>query len=250
MSNRGPMLLVGLIWRTKNETKESADTKTGRRGSAFISETTGHQTTEVKKLGLSRDPAKGQKRAKEGKPKLEGFSTRRLGSDNIAPPGDLWARKKTKTDGLTFTEVTSSVEITVANEGFSREHLETKKLGTIQNSVIRASELLAEQGLQVRFIKCTYMQGNLTITCADNDSAQWLRNTVSTMRSGKEVSLRVMERDQMHARPTSQRKMVERSNLKLYSPDSASEIEASKAALDCVRMLSGGGKSPVDLLNR
>ncbi|KAG5878406.1 hypothetical protein JTB14_029679 [Gonioctena quinquepunctata] len=63
----------------------------------------GQETPRKVETGRGRDPVTGQKRAKEEKPKLQGISTKRLRSENSTPPADLRTRKKTGTEGLTFT---------------------------------------------------------------------------------------------------------------------------------------------------
>lgn len=65
----------------------------------------------------------------------------------------------------------------------------------LQETIMAEYEQIAEQGPQVRFVKCTHRPGYLTINCADEASAKWLREIVPTIKPWDNASLKVMEGD-------------------------------------------------------
>lgn len=103
--------------------------------------------------------------------------------------------KKAKTEGLSYREAAASVKIAVACSDYPATQMDQEKLTATQKAIMEAYESIPEEGPQVRFVKCTHRPGYLVIACADNESAQWLRNVVPAITPWEGASLIALEGD-------------------------------------------------------
>lgn len=103
------------------------------------------------------------------------------------------ATKKANTEALPFKDTNASVKIAVADAAYPEAVLDQNKLKAVENSIVGALDAIPEQGPQVRFVKCVHRPGFLVISCADNATAQWLRETVPILKPWEEATLVALE---------------------------------------------------------
>lgn len=87
----------------------------------------------------------------------------------------------------------ASHKVAVVEEGYPKAQMDPERLKAVQQSILEAYDHLTLQGSQVRFERCTFRSGYLIVTCADKDSAGWLKEIVPSLSPWEGASLQALD---------------------------------------------------------
>uniref|UniRef100_T1HJ38 DUF4780 domain-containing protein n=1 Tax=Rhodnius prolixus TaxID=13249 RepID=T1HJ38_RHOPR len=89
---------------------------------------------------------------------------------------------KARAGEKSYSEALSFVKVAIVQEGYPEAQLAPERLTAIQQAVLKEYDQIPKGSMQVRLAKCMYRPGFVLATCADQFSAEWLRDIVPKLR--------------------------------------------------------------------
>ncbi|XP_073983409.1 uncharacterized protein isoform X1 [Rhodnius prolixus] len=91
-------------------------------------------------------------------------------------------KAKARAGEQSYSEALSFVKVAIVQEGYPEAQLAAERLTAIQYAVLKEYDQIPRGSMQVRLAKCMYRPGFVLATCADQFSAEWLRDIVPRLR--------------------------------------------------------------------
>uniref|UniRef100_T1HKL4 DUF4780 domain-containing protein n=1 Tax=Rhodnius prolixus TaxID=13249 RepID=T1HKL4_RHOPR len=98
-------------------------------------------------------------------------------------------KAKARAGEQSYSEALSFVKVAIVQEGYPEAQLAPERLTAIQYAVLKEYDQIPKGSMQVRLAKCMYRPGFVLATCADQISAEWLRDIVPKLRPWKGAKL-------------------------------------------------------------
>ncbi|KAG5866236.1 hypothetical protein JTB14_027638 [Gonioctena quinquepunctata] len=135
----------------------------------------------------------------EGGPSTSKTTSKRLRSDDNCSSGA--EAKKLRGEGIglmSFSAVVEGIRVGIIHSEYPTQLIDNEHLELLQKAIMEAVEKIPEKvDRQIRFLGCTHQPGWLVLTCADQESRNWLKATVETLEPWEGAALRIVEGAEM-----------------------------------------------------
>lgn len=150
------------------------------------------ETTNQASLSTTDKKTQGSEKTTKGK---EAITAQKRPVSKGNTPESLQQTKRQKIEGSSSKDAVEAVNIAVVCADYPASQMKPDELTAVQDSIMEAYDNITQQGPQVRFIKSTHKVGYLVVTCADEISAKWLRDTIPTLNPWQGASLATLDGD-------------------------------------------------------
>lgn len=154
-----------------------------RRRNADLSESNSSETNPPKRLARQLDRGQTlqvrssvQNRLEQAR-KGEGSSVRKEAAGNSGPHKPL------------YSEVANYIRIGILPEGFPNIELSTQQLTATQNEILKKVAEQRKEPIKPKFGSRVFRPGHMIVTCKNQDTANWLKETISQIQPWENACL-------------------------------------------------------------